>query len=323
MSRPILIVLVGLSSYGALNLLFSLAVAVIWRLGLAENSSLSSAGRARRIAWLRSMPSLASAVLVLTVVVPAFAWFEPNHEGEPVGPLLPMLATLAIVQLTSAVWIAIASAVRTRLVAEAWLRAGTPLDVRPPAGVPAYAIDSLAPIVALVGVFSPKLIAARAVIEACTHEELTTIVSHERGHLHAHDNMKRWLMECAPDALRWTPLHHAICAAWHDAAEDAADDVATGGDERARVTLATLLVKIARLAPEAEWPAATASPFVQRDNLARRVRRLLAPETATSHGRSLRPMVALGCAVLLAAVATPGVMNGVFEILEAMVGFGR
>ena len=323
MSRPMLIVLVGLSSYAALNLLFSLVVAVIWRLGLAETSSLSSAGRARRIAWLRSTPSLASAVLVLTVVVPAFTWFEPNHQGEQVGPLLPMLATLAIVQLTSALWLAIASAVRTRLVTEAWLRAGTPLDVRPPAGVPAYAIDSFAPIVALVGVFSPKLIAARAVIDACTHEELTTIVSHERGHLHARDNMKRWLMACAPDALRWTPLHHAICAAWHDAAEDAADDVATGGDERARVTLATLLVKIARLAPEAEWPVATVSPFVQRDNLARRVRRLLAPETATSHARSLRPMVALGCAVLLAAVATPGVMSGVFEILEAMVGFGR
>ena len=323
MSRPMLIVLVGLGSYGALNLLLSLALAVAWRLGWAVNPSLSSAGRARRIAWLRSTPSLASAILVLAVIVPAFAWFEPHHDGEQVGPLLPMFAALAIVQLTASLGLAIVSAVRTRLVAEAWLRAGTPLDVRPPAGVPAYTIDSLAPIVALVGVFSPKLIAARAVIEACTHEELTTIVSHERGHLHARDNLKRWLMSCAPDALRWTPLHHAICAAWHDAAEDAADDVATGGDERARVTLATLLVKIARLAPEAEWPAATVSPFVEHDSLARRVRRLLAPASSTTQTQAAWPLQVLACATLISALALPGVMNKIFDAVEILVAFGR
>jgi Zn-dependent protease with chaperone function len=323
MSRPMVILLVGLSSYAALNLLFSLALAAAWRCGLAENSSLSPAGRARRLAWFRSVPTLASAILVLAVIVPAFAWFEPNHDGERVGPLLVTLAAVASAQLSAALWLAIVSAVRTRLVAQAWLRAGTPLDVRPPAGVPAYAIDSLAPIVGLVGVFSPKLIAARAVIDACSHEELTTIVSHERGHLHARDNLKRWLMACAPDALRWTPHHHAICAAWHDAAEDAADDVATGGDERARVTLATLLVKIARLGPDTDWPAATVSPLIRHDSLSRRVRRLLAPEAAASQARSLWPFAALGCAVLAGAAITPGVMNRLFDLLEALVAFGR
>lgn len=323
MSPLMLTVVVGLGAYAALNLLVSLAVALAWRAGLRDSWSWSSAARAQRVAWLRAMPSLAPAIVALAVVVPAFAWFEPHHQGEEVGPILPILAAVAAGQLLAALWLAVVSAVRTRLVARAWLSAGTPLDLRPPAGVPAYVIDSLAPIAALVGVFSPKLIAARAVIEACTQEELTAIVSHERGHLLARDNMKRWLMGCAPDALRWTPLHHEICAAWHDAAEDAADDVATGGDAGARVGLATLLVKIARLAPAAPWPAATVSPFVQPDGLVRRVRRLLAPAAEPQRAASLWPVAALAAAALLTTITWPGSLGLIFAAVETLVVFGR
>lgn len=323
MSRPTLILLVGLGSYAALNLLFSVAIALAWRAGPADNAALPSAARARRLALLRAIPSAAAATLSLLVVVPAFIAFEPHSDTEPVGPILLLLATVTIAQFSAGLWIAAATAIRTRMVARAWLRAGTPLDVQPPAGVPAYAIDSLAPIVALVGVFAPTLIAARAVIDACSHEELTAIVSHERGHLHARDNMKRWLMACAPDLLRWTPIHHAICAAWHDAAEDAADDVATGSDEGARATLATLLVKIARLAPETAWPAATVSPFVQHDGLARRVRRLLDPATEPERAASLWPAAALACAAVATAVSSPGILHRVFAVVETLVAFGR
>ncbi|MEO7134941.1 MAG: M48 family metalloprotease [Vicinamibacterales bacterium] len=323
MSRLMLILIVGLSAYAALNLMCSLALAVAWRAGLLNNLAPSSSTRARRLAWWRAVPSFAAALAALVIVVPAFVGFEPHRDAEAVGPILPILALVTIAQFVASCWLALASAIRTRIVARAWLRAGTPLDVEPPAGVPAYAIDSRAPIVALVGVFWPKLIAARAVIDACTHEELRAIVSHERGHLHARDNMKRWLMACAPDALRWTPIHQEMCAAWHDAAEDAADDVATGGDEGARVNLATLLVKIARLAPEPAWPVATVSPFVQQDGLARRVRRLLEPTVKNHRTASLWPLPAFFCAALVTAVASPGVLNTVFDIVETLVVFGR
>jgi Zn-dependent protease with chaperone function len=323
MSRQMLLLTVGLGAFAVLNLLCSLALGRSWRAGLVDNPALTSAARARRLAWLRAVPSLASAIVALVVVVPAFAMFEPYHESERVGPILPILAAVAIGQFAASLGIALSTAIRTRSVARAWLRAGTPLDVQPPAGVPAYAIDARAPIVALVGVFSPKLIAARAVIDACTREELTAIVSHERGHLHARDNLKRWLMACAPDALRWTPIHHEISAAWHDAAEDAADDSATGGDDSARVNLAALLVKIARLAPETAWPAATVSPFVEEDGLARRVRRLLDPTVAQTRSAPLWPLAALFGAALLGAVAWPGVLSSVFVAIETLIAFGR
>jgi beta-lactamase regulating signal transducer with metallopeptidase domain len=249
--------------------------------------------------------------------------FEPYHDSEQVGPVLPVLSALAIGQLTASLAFATFTALRTRIVTRTWLRSGTPLEVTPPAGVPAYAIDSAAPIVALVGVFSPKLIAARAVIDACTNEELTAIVAHERGHLHARDNLKRWLMACAPDALRWTSIHQEISAAWHAAAEDAADDVATGGDDGARVNLAALIVKIARLAPEAAWPAATVSPFVEQDGLARRVRRLLAPETATNRSASTWHVAGFFGALLLVAIISAGSLGNVFAFVESLVKLGR
>ena len=92
--------------------------------------------------------------------------------------------------------------------------------------------------------------AARSVIEACTAAELAAIVAHERGHLHcprqlqaiAHGLRAR---RAALDAA----VHQQIAAAWHDAAEDAADDAATRGDAASRVDLAALLMKIARLTP--------------------------------------------------------------------------
>jgi beta-lactamase regulating signal transducer with metallopeptidase domain len=192
--------------------------------------------------------------------------------------------------------------------------------------VPAYVVDAPSPMVALVGVFSPQLIAARTVIDACSAEELAAIVAHERGHLHAHDNLKRWLLACAPDVLRWTTAHQSIVAAWRDAAEYAADDAATRGKEEARVDLAALLLKIARLAPPRFATPAGVSTFADKEGLDRRVRRLLTPshEQLTASWQLLVPTV-LGAAVLAVAVAfvSPGDLREIYEIVELSVQFGR
>ena len=324
MSRPLLITSVTLASYAALNLAISGLVAAVWRRLATDQVGASPAARARRLVWLRACPSLGAGVVTTTVITPAFAIFEPEHASEMAGPVVIMLAALALLQIGASVVVAFATLARTRAAARAWLQSALPLDVDPPAGVPAYTIESLAPIVALVGVFTPKLIAARSVIESCTIEELTAIVAHERGHLEARDNLKRWLMACAPDALRWTTWHREIAAAWHDAAEDAADDAATRGDERARVSLAALLVKIARLTPEPSWPAATVSPFVEKSGLDRRVRRLLTSGEALStpsHWLPITAIALLGAA--LAGALSPAAFEQIYRFVEAIIAFGR
>ena len=323
MSRPVLIASVTLASYAALNFAISLVVGTVWR-HLPNHSRVSPAARARQLVWLRACPGVGAAVLTLTVMTPAFAIFEPDRASETAGPLVIVLAVAALVQIGASMVMAAATLARTRAAARAWFTSARPLDVDPPAGVPAYAIESPAPIVALVGVFTPKLIAARTVIDSCTTEELTAIVAHERGHLHARDNLKRWLMACAPDALRWTPWHREIAAAWHDAAEDAADDAATLCDDRARVDLAALLVKIARLTPEPSWPAATVSPFVEKSGLDRRVRRLLTPGERLPAPSPWLPLATLAVTGAIVAVAlNPASLEQIYFLVESVIAFGR
>ena len=324
MSRPVLIISVALASYAALNFAISLVVATVWRHLPANHSRVSAAARARQLVWLRACPGVGAAVLTLAVMTPAFAIFEPDRASETAGPLVIVLAVATLVQIGASMAMAAATLARTRAAARAWFRSAMPLDVDPPAGVPAYAIESPAPIVALVGVFTPKLIAARTVIDSCTTEELSAIVAHERGHLHARDNLKRWLMACAPDALRWTPWHREIAAAWHDAAEDAADDAATLCDDRARVDLAALLVKIARLTPEPSWPAATVSPFVEKSGLDRRVRRLLTPGERLRAPSRWLPLATLAAAGATVAVAlNPASLEQIYFLVESVIAFGR
>ncbi|MDP3716329.1 MAG: M56 family metallopeptidase [Acidobacteriota bacterium] len=326
MSRAMLMVSVALASYALLSSLASLLAVVAWQCGWLSRQKWPPAIRARRLVMLRAFPVASAGIIVSLLVMPAFVMFEPVRTTEPVGPLLIGLALVGLALLGSGVATAAISALATWRVERRWLRAARPLDLDPPAGVPAYAVDSFTPIVALVGVFAPKLMAARTIIDACEQDELARIVAHERGHLRARDNLKRWLMACAPDLLRWTPAHHAIVLAWDDAAEDAADDVATAGHEKARLDLAALLVKVARLSAGPGWTAATISPFIERDRLDRRVRRLL---SSTQNADAPRPAPAQAlvltaiAGVVLTTAGSPTAMKTLYEAVEAVVAFGR
>lgn len=325
MSRTMLIVLVSLTAYGLLSLAISGVVALVWRTRAVAPATLPPAVRARRLLQLRLVPSVAAAAITLFVITPAFAMFEPDTAGEEIGPVLELLSLLAVIQIVAAIVTAIRSMRLTGRVEREWLRVSTAIDAGRTSGLRAFAIDSASPMVALVGVFAPKLIAARTVVDACTPDEIACMVAHERGHFDARDNFKRWLMASLPDALRWTPIHHEIVDAWHHAAEDAADDAATGGHAVARAELAALLLKIVRLAPAPAWNAAIVSPFVEQHGLERRVRRLLQADIEPPAPFAIVPGIAvtvLGIA-MLAIMSSPATLNRIFHTLERLVAFGR
>ena len=323
MSPALLVVFVVLGTYAVLSTLGSIAVAASWR--LARMQPMPAAVRARRIVMLRLLPSTAGAIVTLGLVVPGFVMFEPARPAEVVGPALIAFALSGAWLTIAAAGTAIRTASVTKKLERAWLQSATTFDFDPPAGIPAYAIDSPAPIVALVGVFSPKLLAARAVIDACSREELANIVAHEHGHFRSMDNLKRWLMSSAPDALRWSPVDREMMAAWCDASEDAADDAATVGEDIARADLAALLVKVARITP-ASWSTAAVSPFVDADGLDRRVRRLLErePLQPASGGINLLPISAgIVALAMLAALRSPATLKRVYEVVESVITFAR
>ena len=316
---------VCLAAYALLDIALSSFVAIVWRTRAVAPANLPPAVRARRLLYLRFVASALASLITLTIVTPAFVIYEPFGLDETMGPALALLAGVALLQIGTSVVLAARSALLTARVERVWLRSSSQLDAEIAGHVPAFIIDTPSPIVALVGVFSPKLMAARTIVAACSPAEIASIVGHERGHLLASDNLKRWIIGSLPDALRWTPMHREIVAAWHHAAEDAADDASTGGDAGARADLAALLLKVARLAPRPIWESAIVSPFVENDGLDRRVRRLLQPDLEPPAPLAIVPMIVMTTIVIaaVAAVSSPAALEAIFEAFEALVALGR
>lgn len=322
MNRTLLIVMVCLGAYALLDVAVSAFVALVWRTRAVAPSDLPPRTRARRLFLLRLVPSVTAAFVTLAVVMPAFVIFEPPGHEEEMGPAMGVLAIVAVAYLSIAMVMAIRSLWLTARFERTWLQDSRAIDA---ASVPAFAVQSATPIVALVGVFRPKLIAAQSVLDACTPDEIARIVGHECGHLQSRDNMKRWLMAFLPDTLRWTSIHHEIIEAWHYAAEDAADDAATTGAAAERADLAALLLKIVRLTPGPAWDTAVVSPFVQDDGLERRVRRLLKPELEPPAPIAKVPlaMATMLVAGTIAILASPETLEQIFHAFEKLVAVGR
>ena len=316
MSRPLLVLTVALAGYGIVSTLTAAVVALLWRRQYVSGSAAS-------LAALRFLPAVTGALITALIIVPAFAIFEPMRDSEPAGPIVLALAGFTLAITGSALRAAMRTLVQTARLARQWLRSAERMDADPTTGIVTYVIDSATPFVALIGVFSPRLVAARTIVDACSSQDFAVIVAHEAGHLRAHDNLKRWLLECAPDVLRWTRLHDDIMQAWRDAAEDAADDAAARANPEARINLAALLLKVARLSAEVPVPA-TVIAFADADGLERRVRRLVS-ETVdrTTAGRvEMAALVAASCAVAL-TLSQPAVLRGIHVLLEITIQVGR
>jgi beta-lactamase regulating signal transducer with metallopeptidase domain len=315
MSRPLLVLTVALAGYAVISSLLAAAVAAFWR---RRGTNVHSAST---LALLRLLPAGFGALATAVIVVPAFLVYEPVRESEPVGPIVIALALVALGVASAAAAIAVRTLLQTVRLERRWLRSAARIPADPSAAMATYVIDSATPLVALIGVFSPRLVAARSVVEACSREEFAVIVAHERGHLRARDNLVRWLLCSVPDTLRWSSCHRDILNAWRHASEDAADDAAARNDA-GRAELAALLVKVARLGVTGPAPA-TVSPFADPDGLERRVRRLIAASGPAPANRWPRGAMMLAAALAAALLSRPAVLLEAYEIIEFTVRAGR
>lgn len=311
MSFGLTLGLVLLAAYGVASLLLSAAVALACR-ARPERAFPAS----RDLLVLRLLPSAGAGLLALTVVLPAFLAWEPVQELEAVGPLLLVLALCSAAMLGDGLrrgWRA--SAAAERLLAQC-----LPLDRWPVDG--GHSIDVVEvrePIVAVVGGWRTRIVAARGVVAECSAEELRLVAAHEAAHITTRDNLKGLLLVSCPDALAWLPVGATLADRWRTAAEFEADERAAGADRRKRVALAAALVKVARLsAGLAARPAL--SMTVALDDVEGRVRRLLAPAPHVLRRTSVRSLVA--CALLLPVAAVP-FYGALHQVIEVLVAFGR
>jgi Zn-dependent protease with chaperone function len=219
----------------------------LW-MGIRLLKSLAPRTRANLLFGFRVLPLFLALLITVGFVLPAFLRFEPRSSGEMIGLRLLGLAGLGGV-LLAAIAIRTLKVVRATIYAQRqWLRNSTPVkaeQVQPPV----YCIDAPAPLLAVTGIFQPRIFVARTVAENLSMNELSAAIAHEMAHVNALDNLKQLVLKISRPP-RWLNIFRNSDTAWLTASEMAADEgaVAKGASS---LELSSALVKVGRLSRQA------------------------------------------------------------------------
>jgi Zn-dependent protease with chaperone function len=268
---------------------------------------------------LRVLPAIAAAAFVSIVFVPSYWLYEPRDFAEGFDASLTALAIAALVMVGAGAARGGAAWRRAKRRSRVWMRTACLIDLGTDR-VPAFAIEAPAPIMALVGVWRPRLLVTRGLIDALTEEELTAGIAHELGHFRAWDNLKRLLMSAAPDLLAPTSMARFIERQWARAAEHAADRLCGAETPAFRCALASALVKVARLTPPEPALADPISTLVGGGDIALRVHILLDDRAGPAVCRRRRLPLLTAAFAFAALVAAYGpLLRTVHEVTELLV----
>lgn len=278
---------------------------------------------ARLVLGLRLAPLAVALFVVLGLCLPSYLLLEPRASTEEIG-----YACLAVALMGAAAWtISIWRALRAVAVSLRDMRhcrhMGRQLQV-PGQPLPVDVIEGETPLLALAGVFRPRIVITRAIVKALTPEQLDAALGHERAHWSSRDNLKRLLLLLAPDPFPFCHGLRRIDRSWAKFTEWAADDRAVAGDTQRSVTLASALVRVARLGTPAWHAPLMATLASHEDDLSIRVDRLLRPELLHEEAeRRLRLMVGgallAGTTLMVALIFQPATLYSVHQLLEHLV----
>jgi Zn-dependent protease with chaperone function len=314
--------LLALAWFGAVNAALSAAAAGIGWVIQRGLIRLRGSSAPDVLLLLKLVPGVVALFFTFVVFVPAHWRFEPEGAEESAGYTLVALGILGAVTLVLAARRAVRDAGATRRVERGWRERASGPTTFAGAGLPVYGLPDASPVISLAGLVRPRVFVARPVVEAFTSDEMEVSLAHELAHHDTHDNLKRMLVACSPDLLGLWPSGRALERRWRAAVEFAADARAVAGREERALSLASALLKVARLAPAAGLAAA--SGFYDGTLLSARIDRLLTP--AGDHATVQRPAPAwrlfLGSATLLAALlAAEAAWFGVHLATEGLVRF--
>jgi Zn-dependent protease with chaperone function len=261
----------------ALNVLSAVAAALLWRIIKQPTRRWSSAPRARLIFALRTAPAACSLICVVALLLPAYLVHEPQHSTETVSAKLAVISLLSLFWVALLLWRTFAAWRATRMLITDWLLHAEPISIGG-VNIPTYKLPHTFPVIALVGILRPKLFIASQLFDVLDEEEIRAALLHEEAHLMARDNFKRPLMRACCGVLKIAPSSRAIERRWAEEAERAADEYAARiGGAASALSLASALIKVARLAPEGGRPAMPVGSFFIGESdtqLADRVRHL-------------------------------------------------
>lgn len=218
-----------------------------------------SSGMANILFALRASPAFLGSLASLGLSLPAFLKFEPHTTHEiPGAPLL--LFAAAGIALTAVMSVrCILAMLATRQVREQWLQDATLLqDAK--THIPVYCVQRATSLLAVTGIFSPRIFVSRDVVDSLTTAELDAALSHELAHVSATDNLKQLFLKvtCPPN---WLRTLSNIDSHWARFAEISADERAMTSGASA-LELSSALVKVGRLSGGKHPALLTASHLV-------------------------------------------------------------
>jgi beta-lactamase regulating signal transducer with metallopeptidase domain len=272
---------------------------------------------------LRLAPLALALVAVLAFCIPSYLWLEPEATGEKVGLLCVAMAVLGFALWIPALKRVIGAVRGTNRYLTECERHGRKIAV-PGENSPALLLADKAPVLAVAGVFRPRLLISRRVMRELSAEQRETALRHEHAHRTSGDNFKRLLILLAPDAVPFVASFSGLERAWSKFTEWAADDEATAGDPERALTLASALVRVAKMGSRPRANVLSCSLVGGSQELSQRVDRLLRPQPKPE--KPVKEVVRLlggaaGLAASAAAMVTlwPGSLSMVHRALEHLV----
>lgn len=317
----------------SMNALATMAAAGLWRLLRRPVGKWSARTRAEFLFVLRFGPPVISITWVAAFMIPSYIAYEPYTTNEVVSLKLGTLALISLVGVLAAIWRGVRSWWATRTLLQNWIAASKEIHLAE-ASVPVFLMPHKFPIIAVVGTFRPRLFIAEHVLATLSEEELSAALTHEYGHMAAHDNLKRSLLRASRAALTIIPCGRLLDSAWAEASESAADEHAAQTSSTVALDLASALVRIARMIPPQQSRGAhvmLASHFVggeETRGIKARVRRLVElasgdPRLFLSNAPLVRFVPWLTLSVVVIASVTiesrPQVLHSIHQFIEHVV----
>jgi Zn-dependent protease with chaperone function len=288
-----------------INLLVSMSATIAWHVLAPATKNWTARRRAQAIFGLRVFPFIATLIFVFAFLLPAYLLFEPRSSGETVGIELGLLAFVSVIGVGVAACRVLGTWWRTRRLAANWLAHGELISIDN-VEIPVYRIIHSFPVIAVVGIFRPRIFIAEQIFDVLDDKEFQAAICHECGHIAAFDNFKRTLMRVCQDLLVF-PFGGSLDRVWSENAESAADEYAAqNGCESTALDLASALVKIARVIPpnlKATMPAGAFLIETQIVDVTWRVHHLLQLAESKLFPAKYRPRVT-GNVFLLGSSAT-------------------
>jgi hypothetical protein len=320
MRYPALMVLTTLVAFAVASGVSSVVIALFWRRTLPGLAGLVAVSRARVLVLIRILP-VATGGLASTVTALAFLRHEPPSTAEVPGAILLTAAGSCAALFLAGLFRVLRRGWRTHRFLRTIESTATPVVI-PGIALPTWQVELPFPLVALAGLWRSRLLVARQVREAIPADEFEIVLKHEIAHARRHDNVARLLVTGLPDLLGLAEGRLGIERAWHQALEDAADDLATAGDPGSRARLASALIRVAKMVTPQGPARIPLLAFHGGESIERRVRRLIDETTPASGFPSAANRFAL--VVLLTGAVTlhaawDGLLQGVHVMTEWLV----